>query len=49
MIELGIAINLQAKVKVVSRPAEQPFYPKSVGAMGVFQIAPTPVDKSVSH
>jgi hypothetical protein len=44
-----IEVNLRLKVKVVSRSAEQPFYPKSVGAMGVFQIAPTPVDKSVSH
>ena len=33
------------KVKVVSRFAEQPFYPKEVGARGVFCFAPTPVDK----
>ena len=33
------------KVKVVSRFAEQPIYPKSVGATAFFQIAPTPVDK----
>ena len=44
----GIAINLHHKVKVVSRFAEQPFYPKTVGARGVFHFAPTPVDKSVS-
>ena len=44
----GIAINLHYKVKVVSRFAEQPVYPKSVGATAFFQIAPTPVDKSVS-
>jgi len=44
-----IAMNLQHKVKVVSRFAEQPVYPKIVGAMAFFQIAPTPVDKSVSH
>ncbi len=43
-----IGINLQVKVKVVSRFAEQPVYPKSVGATAFFQIAPTPVDKSVS-
>jgi len=40
-----IGINLQVKVKVVSRFAEQPFYPKEVGARGVFCFAPTPVDK----
>ena len=45
MIEWGISINLQAKVKVVSRSAEQPVYPKSVGARGCFHFAPTPVDK----
>ena len=33
------------KVKVVSRFAEQLFYPKEVGARGVFCFAPTPVDK----
>ena len=44
-----IGMNLQVKVKVVSRFAEQPFYPKIVGARGVFHFAPTPVDKSVSH
>ncbi len=43
-----IGMNLQVKVKVVSRFAEQPVYPKSVGARGVFHFAPTPVDKSVS-
>ena len=46
---LGVmGMNLQVKVKVVSRFAEQPVYPKSVGATAFFQIAPTPVDKSVS-
>ena len=44
-----IGMNLQVKVKVVSRFAERSFYPKSVGAKGVFHFAPTPVDKSVSH
>ena len=48
-IRLGVVdLNLQVKVKVVSRFAEQPVYPKSVGATAFFQIAPTPVDKSVS-
>ena len=48
-MRLGVIdLNLQVKVKVVSRFAEQPFYPKSVGATAFFQIAPTPVDKSVS-
>ena len=42
-----IAMNLQVKVKVVSRFAEQPVYPKEVGARGVFCFAPTPVDKCV--
>ena len=41
--------NLRVKLKVVSRSAEQPVYSKIVGAMAFFQIAPTPVDKSVSH
>ena len=40
-----IAMNLQVKVKVVSRFAGQPIYPKEVGARGVFRFAPTPVDK----
>ena len=49
-MRLGVIdLNLQVKVKVVSRFAEQPFYPKIVGARGVFHFAPTPVDKSVSH
>ena len=43
-----IGMNLQVKVKVVSRFAEQPFFPIIVGARGVFHFAPTPVDKSVS-
>ena len=43
-----IGINLQVKVKVVSRLAERSFYPKSVGSRGVFGFDPTPVDKSVS-
>ena len=48
-MRLGVIdLNLQVKVKVVSRFAEQPVYPKSVGAKGVFHFAPTPVDKSVS-
>ena len=38
-------MNLQVKAKVVSRSAEQPFYPKEVGARGCFHFAPTPVDK----
>ncbi len=42
-------MNLGRKVKVVSRFAEQPIYPKSVGSRGVFRFDPTPVDKSVSH
>ena len=41
----GIAINLHYKVKVVSRFAEQPVYPKEVGSRGVFRFDPTPVDK----
>ena len=45
-MRLGVIdLNLQVKVKVVSRLAEQPFYPKEVGARGVFCFAPTPVDK----
>ena len=48
-MRLGVIdLNLQVKVKVVSRLAEQPGYPKSVGATVFSQIAPTPVDKSVS-
>ena len=43
----GIAIYLHHKVKVVSRFAEQPVYPKEVGARGCFHFAPTPVDKWV--
>ena len=43
-----IEVNLQVKVKVVSRFAEQPVYPKSVGSRGFFRFDPTPVDKSVS-
>ena len=42
-----IGMNLQVKVKVVSRFAEQPVYPKEVGARGCFHFAPTPVDKWV--
>ena len=42
-----IEVNLQVKVKVVSRFAEQPVYPKEVGARGSFHFAPTPVDKWV--
>jgi hypothetical protein len=49
MIEWGIAINLQAKVKVVSRSAEQPFYPKSVGSRGFFEIDPTLCISDLSH
>ena len=49
-MRLGVIdLNLQVKVKVVSRLAEQSFYPKSVGSRGVFRFDPTPVDKSVSH
>ena len=40
-------MNLQVKVKVVSRFAEQLVYSKKVGAKGVFRFAPTPVDKCV--
>jgi hypothetical protein len=42
-----IGMNLQVKVKVFSRFAERLFYPKEVGAKGVFRFAPTPVDKCV--
>lgn len=49
MVRNMVMHSLRVKLKVVSRSAEQPFYPKSVGARGFFQIAPTPVDKSVSH
>ena len=44
-----LEVNLQVKVKVVSRFAEQPVYPKSVGSRGFFRFDPTPVDKSVSY
>ena len=45
-MRLGVIdLNLQVKVKVVSRFAEQPFYPKEVGSRGVFCFDPTPVDK----
>ncbi len=43
-----IGMSLQVKLKVVSRSAEQPFYPKEVGARGCFHFAPTPVDKWVN-
>jgi len=43
----GIAINLHHKVKVVSRLAEQSFYPKEVGSRALFYFDPTPVDKLV--
>ena len=43
----AIDLNLQVKVKVVSRFAEQPVYPKEVGARGCFHFAPTLVDKWV--
>ena len=43
----GIAINLHHKVKVVSRIAEQPVYPKQVGSRGCFCFDPTLVDKWV--
>ena len=42
-----IGINLQVKVKVVSRFAEQPFYSKELGSRGVFCFDPTPVDNCV--
>ncbi len=42
-----IGVNLRVKLKVVSRSAEQPFYPNEVGARGCFHFAPTPVDKWV--
>ncbi len=38
-------MNLGRKVKVVSRFAEQPFYPKEVGSRALFHFDPTPVDK----
>ena len=40
-------MNLQVKVKVVSRLAEQSFYPKEVGSRALFYFDPTPVDKLV--
>ena len=47
-MRLGVIdLNLQVKVKVVSRFAEHPVYSKEVGAKGVFRFAPTPVDKCV--
>ena len=47
-MRLGVIdLNLQVKVKVVSRFAEQPFYPKEVGSRGCFHFDPTPVDKWV--
>ena len=42
-----IGMNLQVKAKVVSRFAEQPFYPKEVGSRGGFCFDPTPVDNCV--
>jgi hypothetical protein len=42
-----IEVNLQLKVKVVSRSAEQPFYPNEVGSRALFHFDPTPVDKWV--
>jgi len=41
-------VNLGAKLKVNSRLGIAPLLAKSVGAVAFFQIAPTPVDKSVS-
>ena len=41
-------MNLGAKVKVNSRLGMALLLAKSVGAVAFFQIAPTPVDKSVS-
>ncbi len=42
-----IEVNLQSKVKVVSRSSEQPFYPNEVGSRALFHFDPTPVDKWV--
>ena len=47
MVRNMVMHNLQVKLKVVSRSAEQPFYPNKVGARGCFHFAPTPVDKWV--
>jgi len=44
-----IEANLRLKVKVVSRSAEQPFYPKSVGSRGFFEIDPTLWISDLSH
>jgi len=44
----GLKVNLGAKVKVNSRSGMARLLAKSVGAMAFFQIAPTPVGKSVS-
>ena len=43
-----LKVNLGAKLKVNSRLGIAPLLAKSVGAVAFFQIAPTPVDKSVS-
>lgn len=42
-----IGVNLRVKLKVVSRSAEQPFYPNEVGSRALFHFDPTPVDKWV--
>lgn len=39
--------NLRVKLKVVSRSAEQLFYPNEVGSRALFHFDPTPVDKWV--
>ena len=44
----GVEMNLGAKVKVNSSSGVARLLAKSVGAMAFFEIAPTPVDKSVS-
>ena len=44
----GLKVNLRAKVKVNSRSGMARLLAKEVGAVAFFQIAPTPVDKSVS-
>ena len=44
----GVEVNLGAKLKVNSRLGIALLLEKSVGATAFFQIAPTPVDKSVS-
>jgi len=44
----GLKVNLGAKVKVNSRSGMARLLAKTVGAVAFFQIAPTPVDKSVS-